>query len=114
MGIYLLIVVLSLVSCFIGFALHCVRGNITHLKNGREPNAGAALFPDIPMVPCFYVLAAWLMNKAFQNSGFVIVIAYFCIASGIKAFQYKKLKHELLMLIDQGRRRLDVKVGGVD
>jgi hypothetical protein len=101
MGIYLLIVVLSVVSCFIGFALQCARDNITHLENGREPNAGAALFPDIPMVPCSYLLAAWLMNEVFQNSGFVIVISYFCIASGIKAFQYKKLKHELLLLKKQ-------------
>ncbi len=105
MEIYLLIFVLSVISCFIGFALECVRGNIEHLKNGRDPNAGAALFPNIPIVPCLYLLATWLMNRIILDSGFIVVIAYFCVASAIKAYQYKNLKHEFVQINAQKSRQ---------
>ena len=53
---YMMAVFISLVSCFIGFGLEVVQGNIRHVKNGREPNAGAAMFPTVVVVPLFTVV----------------------------------------------------------
>ncbi|MES2933616.1 MAG: hypothetical protein V4805_09035 [Pseudomonadota bacterium] len=80
MLIYLAIVLISLVSCAIGFACEINDGNIRHLENRRKPNAGAALLPNIPLSQIFYVLVAWLGNKVYTNAGFMFAIAIGCIA----------------------------------
>ncbi|MFL6659833.1 MAG: hypothetical protein ACJ8GW_17255 [Massilia sp.] len=98
MALYLGVFVLSLVSCFIGLVLECLRGNVAHLKNGREPNASAALFPNVPIIPCLYLAGAWFLNARSENSGFITVVAYFCIASIIKAYHYKVLQAEFVRL----------------
>src|SRR5262249_40038460 len=48
--IYLIAILLSLVVCWQGVASGVTRGNITHLKAGRLPNAGVAIFPVVPVV----------------------------------------------------------------
>jgi len=61
--LYLLAVIFSLVACVQSFASEIMAGNIEHLENGRLPNAGAAIFPLIPVLPLFAVGAAWLIQS---------------------------------------------------
>jgi hypothetical protein len=70
---YLIILFLSLVNCFIGFVLECIDGNIVHLKNGREPNAGACIFPAIPFLPAFWLLAMWGINRTTELSSLWLI-----------------------------------------
>jgi len=49
--IYLIATLWGLVACVQGYAGEVVNGNISHMKNGREPNAGACLFPALRAVP---------------------------------------------------------------
>ncbi len=51
------VILLSLLSCAVQFALEIALGNIGHVEQGRPPKAGAALFPVLPMVPLTYVAA---------------------------------------------------------
>ena len=72
-------------------------GNINHIKNGREPNAGAAIFPTIPFVPLIILLITWGLNKLLPNLGFYLVIGLFLIYYPIwyKSFKqdYQKLEN---------------------
>jgi hypothetical protein len=82
----------------VGFPLEIIHGNIRHLENGREANAGAAIFPGLLVIPIFYVVAAWLLNKVHEGLGFYIVITYFFISLLLKTFsirKYKKILNEM-------------------
>ena len=70
------VVLLSLVSCAVQFALEIALGNIGHVEQGRPPKAGAALFPVLPMVPLTYVTALWLASRYFPDTGPVWVFAW--------------------------------------
>ena len=85
---YLFILILSVISCFVGFVLEVAEGNICHIQNGRLPNAGVAIFPNIPVVPLIYVLVVWLLNHLYQDLGF-IVVATFSRTNNEKVFQMK-------------------------
>ena len=76
MWMYLGVLALSLVSCAVGFAVDIAQGNLVHLAQGRKPNAGAALFPDIPFIPLFYVAAWWLANRFAPDAGPALVLGY--------------------------------------
>jgi len=71
---YFVILLVSLVNCFIGFGLECTNGNIIHLKNGREPNAGACIFPTIPVIPAFWLGVFWLLDSKTTLQSFWAVI----------------------------------------
>jgi hypothetical protein len=88
--LYLGLVVLSLISCGVGFALEVATGNIGHIKNGREPNAGAAILPTIPLVPVAYVLAAWGLNTLHHNLGYIVVSAYSVLSIAIQTVLYRR------------------------
>ena len=56
---YAIAILVSFVFCGLSFSSEVTNGNITHLKNGREPNAGAAIFPTIPIVPLMFLAVTW-------------------------------------------------------
>lgn len=91
---YVLVAILSVVSCCVGFAVEITEGNIGHVQNGRTPNAGAALFPNIPFVPINYVLAAWALDRLHQGVGPVVVALYgaFSVAAQLVHFRKARLK----------------------
>ncbi|MCW7537971.1 hypothetical protein OOT46_08920 [Aquabacterium sp. A7-Y] len=95
---FVLIVVLSLVSCFVGFALEVAEGNIRHLRNGRPPNAGAAILPNIPFVPMIYVAVTWALNLARDGGGFLVVGSYAVISICVTLNAYKQASRELKAL----------------
>jgi len=93
--LYLGLVILALISCGVGFGLEVVTGNIAHIKNGREPNAGAAILPAIPIIPATYVLAAWGLNYLYPNLGYMVVSVYGVLSIAIGVFQYRKARATL-------------------
>ena len=96
--IYILLAFLALISTCVGFPLEIIHGNIRHLENGREANAGAVIFPSLLVIPIFYVVSAWLLNKAHDGVGFYIVITYFVVSLLLKTFsivKHKKVLKEL-------------------
>lgn len=96
--IYLLLIFLAVISTCVGFPLEIIHGNIRHLENGRKANAGAAIFPSLLVIPIFYVVSAWLINKVHESMGFYIVISYFFISMLLKTFsiiKHKKILDEM-------------------
>ena len=98
MVFYVGLVVLSLLSCSVGFALESVRGNIRHVSCGRIPNASAAVFPLILVVPSFYVVVAWGINKIENDVGYCIVAAYSIASITARYFKLRKSRAELTAL----------------
>lgn len=72
--IYIFAIILGLVSSILLMACEVSRGNITHLKNGREPNAGAAIFPTIIIVPLFFAGIAMGIKSFFLAHDLVIFL----------------------------------------
>jgi hypothetical protein len=81
---------LSLVSCVLGFALEMTRSNIRHVQNGRTPNAGVALLPNIPFVQIGYLAAAWGIDRLRPDLGFEIVTAYAVVPIMWRWFLYRR------------------------
>jgi hypothetical protein len=98
--IYIIAVILGLLECVKGFLSEVTKGNIIHLKNGRRPNAGAALFPSIPFVPFFYVVIAWALRVAVHGYAVWILIGLFLIQSLFWVFSFRKLSAELRRIED--------------
>ena len=76
---YGIVVLLSVIVAFLGFATEITDCNIRHVKNGREPNAGAAIFPGIPFIPLITVGFVWAVNRIYPNLGFGLFVSLFCV-----------------------------------
>ena len=92
--LYLLAIIFSLIVSLQGFASEITAGNISHLKNGRQPNAGAAIFPVIPVLQLLAVGVAWLLQTFMPRYAIWILIGSFLIFSVFWAFSFTKLKAE--------------------
>ena len=95
------LVVLSVVSCLVGFQLEVVEQNIRHVQNGRKPNAGAALLPTIPVVPVAYCCVAWGINLLRPNLGFMIVASYAVVSMAVRCVQISQARRNLRKLVAQ-------------
>jgi hypothetical protein len=93
--LYLGLVVLSLASCVGGFASQVVNGNICHIENGRTPNAGAAIFPSVPLFPVIYVLMAWVINRSYSGIGYCAVALYSVVSIGVQWRSYFRSRAKL-------------------
>ena len=93
--LYVSLAVLSLGSCAAGFYAETVAGNIRHLKNGREPNAGAAIFPTIPLVPMAHFGLVYGLNQISSNLGWYVAFGYFFVAAIYSFVSISKRKREL-------------------
>lgn len=91
---YVLIIFMSLVACVMGFISEVTRCNIVHIKNGRKPEAGAAIFPTIPCVQILAVLLAWGLNRLHPFLGLYTVIALFVLLYVVWVLFYPKAKRE--------------------
>ena len=60
---YIIALLVSLVFCVLSFVSEVTSGNIVHLRNGREPNAGAAIIPTIVVIPLIFLIATWIGFK---------------------------------------------------
>lgn len=93
--IYVIAVILGLGACVQSFLSEITAGNITHLKNGRPPNAAAALFPLIPSVPLFFVGAAWTLQTFVPEHATWILLGAFLALSTLWVFSFRKLRAQL-------------------
>lgn len=91
---YLILFAASSLSCGFGFISEITRGNIRHLKDGREPNAGAAIFPTIPLIPLFYVLVVFLLNMVVENIGWHVIFLYLILSNIYRVWEFSKLNRE--------------------
>ena len=98
---YVLIIIMSLVFSGMSFVSEITQGNITHIKNGREPNAGAALFPTIPFVPLFMVLLTWGVNTVYEDLGFYFTTGCFIVYLPIWYFNYRTSVKELKSITNE-------------
>ena len=88
-------------------ASEALRGNITHLKNGREPNAGACILPTIPCVPLFFCLIAWGLDRFFEQHAILIMISVFAALYTLWTVGYMKLKSEFETLSEEANKSIE-------
>lgn len=93
--IYFFAIALSLVVSVYAFASEIAAGNIRHLQNGRQPNAGAAPFPTIPVYQVFAVGLAWLLQRVIPDYTVWALVLSFLAISIIWAVSFAKLRAEL-------------------
>ena len=94
-ALYIAVFVASIISVGMGFNLEVVQGNIRHIENCREPNAGAAIFPTIPVIPIVYLLIVWGLNNVIENMGFYLIGLYFMLTVIYKSVVIKKCSKRL-------------------
>ena len=92
---YALVIIMSLVACVLAFISEVTRGNIEHIKHGRKPNAGAAVFPLVPSAQILAVLLAWGLNHIHPSLGYYTVIAVCVLLYVMWIVTYPKLKRKL-------------------
>jgi len=97
--IYLIAILWGLLACVQGYAVEVVKGNISHLKNGREPNAGACLFPALPAVPLMSVFIAWLIELFIPTYSIEIFLIGLSVMSIILLISFISARLEYLRLI---------------
>lgn len=93
--IYLLAIFLSLVVSAQGFASEITAGNISHLKHGRQPNAGAAIFPVIPVFQFLAAGVAWLLQAFVPGYAVWILVGLFLGFSAFWTVSFVRLRAEL-------------------
>lgn len=63
MMLYLVAGTFAIVIAFAGVPAAVNNGNRVHLLNGREPNAGVSIAPDLIVMIGIWCLGAWLVDK---------------------------------------------------
>lgn len=71
-GFYILVFLLSLVVVAISIYAALIGGNVTHLENGREPDAGVSLVGYM-VFPVFFIGIAYLGNLFSDGLGWYVV-----------------------------------------
>jgi len=102
---FLLAIVLSVIVSVYAFASEITAGNIGHLQNGREPNAGAALFPTIPFLQVVAVGVAWFLEKVAPEYAVWALLGAFLVLTVMWAVSFVKLRAELGRAIEDARQK---------
>jgi hypothetical protein len=102
---YPLAIVLSVIVSVYAFASEITAGNIGHLQNGRQPNAGAALFPTIPVFQMVAVGVSWIVELAIPEYTAWVLVVGFLILTAIWAVSFVKLRGELARATENARRK---------
>ena len=97
--LYFLLLVASLALCCAGFYQEILRGNIGHLQNGREPNAGVALFPTIPFAQAMHFGIVYALNLVQESLGWYVIAVYFSFAILYLCYVTPKLKSQYNRLV---------------
>lgn len=80
--------------CVLSFLSEITAANIAHLRNGRPPNAGAAIFPSIPILPLLFIGAAWLLRMLIPEYATWVLVAAFLALSSLWVFSFAQLRAE--------------------
>lgn len=92
---YVVVAIVGVLFASLGFALKIVSGNITHVTNGRQPNARAALFPTIPFTPAYFVGFAWLLDQMREGLGLWTTVGLFAAYVPLWKMELRRLNLEL-------------------
>ena len=90
--IYFLAVILSFVAAVMSFLSEITASNIRHLNNGREPNAGAAIFPTIPLLPLLAIGTAWLLRHFFPAHATWLLVGGFFLFGCLWGVAFTRLR----------------------
>ena len=86
MWLYLYAAILSGVVLFAGMPSSLNEANLTHLRNGREPNAGIAFVPALFGYLFIWILGAWLAETLFGNYSwrFITIVSMALVALSLR------------------------------
>jgi hypothetical protein len=101
---YLLALIFSLIVSIQAFASEITAGNIRHVKNGRQPNAGAAIFPAIPVLQLLALGIAYLFEAFVPRYAVWILTGLFLLSSLFWAFSFVSLRAEFRRTLEDVRR----------
>ena len=90
--IYLVSIVVSFALCLMMYASDITQGNISHIENGREPVAGASLFPTFPVVQVLCLGAAYGLNLWSPDRAILIGMIVFGVLLLIWGVSFAKLR----------------------
>jgi hypothetical protein len=92
--LYVVVVLTSLISCFVGFNLETIKAKIHLVKTKKKAKVKIVFFPTIPIVPLSYLLVVYGFNLIIENLGFMIVGLYFGLETTMKVLRLLKLKKQ--------------------
>lgn len=69
----------SLIACLLSFAHEATTGNTLHVQYGRPPNAGAAIFPTIPLFQFVFVGMAWIIQFLVPSHAIAVLTIFFVV-----------------------------------
>jgi len=101
--IFLIALVLSLAVCAQTLVIAGIEGNIVHVRNGREPKAGVALFPMVPVYQLIALGLAWGLQRLVPNMATVLLLAIFAVLFAIWAVSYRRAKAEYRRVLAASR-----------
>jgi len=93
--IYIIAVIFSFVVHAQAVFFQATLGNFIHIKNGREPNAGVALFPMIPFFQFLALGLAWVLKQVMPTYDILAFVCFFLVFSVFWLVSLAKLKAEL-------------------
>lgn len=94
MKLYVVILLASLISCFVGFSLETVRARITLVQRKKKANIKVVIFPSLLVVPISYLAMSFGFNMIMGNLGFIVVGVYFGLETTMKLLRLLKLKKQ--------------------
>ena len=98
---YMLVIVAAVIVCVLSALSEVVHGNIVHIQNGREPDAGSSLMLPLITLPLIAVAFAWLLNLFSQSLGFYVVAVLFAYFLVSWVFSFRNVKREFAELMRQ-------------
>ncbi len=98
--IYILIFLLSLVVVAVSVYSSGLEGNIVHMENGREPDAGVSLIWYV-LLPPFFMGIGYIGNLVLNNLGWLIVFSLFLLIAVYSAISIPKQSRKYKALLKQ-------------
>ncbi|WP_457445900.1 hypothetical protein [Roseateles sp. P5_E4] len=101
--IFLVALVLSVVLCVQTVAIEIVEGNTVHVRHGREPKAGVALFPMVPLYQLIALGLAWGLQRLMPDVAMAVLLAIFSGLFALWVVSYRRAKAEYQRLLAASR-----------
>lgn len=102
-ALYILIFILSIVAITLSVYAAGIEGNIVHLENAREPNAGVSLVGYI-FFPIFFLGVAYIGNMLSYGLGWYISFGLFTLIFLYSTFTMPRALKKYNALLEQRNR----------
>lgn len=103
--IYFVALVLSVIFSVQTFASEIVAGNTTHVRNGRKPNAGVAIFPNVPFHQLTDLGVAWVLEHFVPSAAMVVLLATHAVLFAVWAFSFRRARAEYARALAESQRK---------